>query len=75
MCYVGLEQQGQPVTRFRDNPTGTMRLSADVLQAAHDVQEAHMAAVVRGDAGEDDSQGHALMHNLEARAIQERFVG
>ena len=33
-----------------------------------------MAAVQRGDAAEDDSKGHALMHDPTARAIQERFI-
>ena len=75
IVYVGLEQQGQAVTRFRDNPTGTVRLPADVLQAARDLEEAQKAAVVRGDVGEDDSRGHTLMHDAAARAIQERFVG
>ena len=75
IVYVGLEQQGQPVTRFRDNPTGTVRLQADVLQAARDLEEAQKTAVVRGDVGEDDSRGHTLMHDAAARAIQERFVG
>ena len=75
IVYVGLEQQGQPVTRFRDNPTGTVRLPADVLQAARDFEEAQKAAVMRGDVGEDDSRGHTLMHDAAARAIQERFVG
>ena len=75
IVYVGLELQGQPVTQFRANPTGTFRLPADVLQAARDLEEAQKMAVMRGDFGEDDSRGHTLMHDGAARAIQERFVG
>ena len=32
------------------------------------------AAVLKGDAGDDLSQGHSLMKNSEARAVQERFL-
>jgi hypothetical protein len=33
-----------------------------------------MAAVVEGDAGEDDTHGHALSSNAAMRAVQEQFV-
>lgn len=75
IVYVGLEQKGQPSTSFRDAPMGTVRLAADVLQAGRDYANANMGAVMRGDAAEDDSQGHALAHDPGTRAIQEKFIG
>jgi hypothetical protein len=75
IVYVGLEGQGSATPHFRETPTGNMRLAADILQAGRDLSEAWSSAVQRGDAMEDDSKGHALLHDPAARAIQERFVG
>ncbi len=75
VLWVGIEEKGGASLTFRPAPTGTVRLPADVAQAGADFQTALMAAVQRGDADEDDSAGHALMHDPAARAIQERFVG
>ena len=74
IIYVGLESKDQPVVRFNPAPAGDARLSPDVLQAANAFETAFMAAVQRGDVAEDDSQGHAFVHDPAARAIQERFV-
>jgi len=75
IVYVGLEQKGQPSSPFRNVPTGTVRLADDLLQAGREYGDASMGAVMRGDAAEDDSQGHALTHDPGARAIQEKFIG
>jgi HEAT repeat protein len=52
-----------------------VRLAADIVEAGKALQEAVRAAVQRGDAAEDDSQGHALFHDPASRSVQERFVG
>jgi hypothetical protein len=75
IVYVGLEQKGRPSTSFRDAPTGSVQLAADVLQAGRDYGNANAGAVMRGDATEDDSQGHALSHDPTARAIEQKFIG
>jgi hypothetical protein len=46
-----------------------------MVQSGTEFSAAVMSAIQRGDAGEDDTQGHALSHDPAARAIQERFVG
>ena len=74
ILYVGIEEQGSPVLRFRSAPHGRIRLSDDIVQARDDFNQAALQAILRGDAGEDDSEGHALMHDPAARAIQERFI-
>jgi hypothetical protein len=74
IIYVGVEEQGQAITRFRAPPHGTARLAPDILQADDEFEPALIAAVERGDAGEDRSQGHSLVHDPATRAIQERFV-
>jgi HEAT repeat protein len=51
-----------------------VRLAPGIVQAGNEFWEAFMAAVQRGDAGEDDSQGHALSRDPATRKVQERFV-
>ena len=75
IVYVGIEQKARATMHFRAAPRGNVRLAADVVQAGHELSEAVMAAVQRGDGAENDSQGHALFHDPAARAVQERFVG
>ena len=73
--YVGVERKGDQSFVFLPAPKGSVRLPADVVQAGAAFDDAMTAAVGRGDATEDDSQGHALFHDPAARAVQERFVG
>jgi HEAT repeat protein len=75
ILYVGIEERGSHTVRFRRAPTGTHHLSLDVIEAGDAFERAFTEAVLRGDAEEDDSNGHALMHDPAARAIQERFIG
>jgi hypothetical protein len=74
IVYVGIEERGAPTMRLRAAPVGTARLAADILQSGEEFSTALMQAVQRGDAAEDRSQGHALVHDPATRAIQERFV-
>lgn len=74
IIYVGVEEEGAATLHFRDAPAGTARLPADIVQVGEEFSKALMAAVERGDAAEDDSQGHALCHDPATRAVQERFV-
>jgi hypothetical protein len=75
IIYVGIEERGRTLTRFRAAPTGKVRLPADIVQSGQEFSDALTAALVRGDAAEDDSQGHALFHDPATRAVQERFPG
>jgi hypothetical protein len=74
IVFVGIEEDGAAPLYFRSAPRGTARLPPDVVQAGDQFGKALMAAVERGDAGEDDSQGHSLAHDAAMRAVQERFV-
>lgn len=74
IVYVGIEERGQATLHFHAAPLGGIRLEAEIVQAGKDLSEAGMAAAQRGDASEDDSQGHAFFHDPAARALQERFV-
>jgi hypothetical protein len=74
IVFVGIEEQGAPALRLRPAPEGDVRLPADIDHAGDEFSKALMLAVQRGDAGEDRSKGHSLMHDPAARAVQERFV-
>lgn len=74
MLYVGVREKGSPSLSFRDAPSGTIRLTDEILKLGKEFDEAHQKAVLKGDAAEDVSAGHSLMKNVEARAVQERFV-
>lgn len=74
ILFIGILEEGAPELQFRTAPQGTERLAADVIDAGSRFSDALMAAVQRGDAGEDDSQGHALSHDSATRAVQERFL-
>jgi hypothetical protein len=74
ILYVGIREKGTPALRFRPAPRGSIRLPANMVSAGEALADAFMRAVEKGDAGEDDSQGHALFHNSEARTLQERFI-
>src|SRR5919201_4892103 len=74
IVYVGIQERGAPVLHFRAGPRGAVRLGNDIVQAGDELSRAWMAAVQRGDVTEDDSNGHALMHDPATRAIQERFI-
>jgi hypothetical protein len=45
-----------------------------MIDTSHQFDEALQAAVAKGDAREDDSQGHSLSTNPRLRALQERCV-
>jgi hypothetical protein len=74
IVYVGVEEQGVDALSFRPAPTGSVRLPDDVLEASDEFDTAFTAAIQRGDTAEDDSQGHALMHDPASRAIQLRYI-
>ncbi len=74
IVYVGIVETGASVMKFSSAPLGTVRLAEDVVKAGDAFGEALQAAVMKGDAGEDDSRGHSLSSNAGVRAIQERFI-
>ena len=74
ILFVGVAERSAPAIVFHARPSGSARLPADVVRAGADFLEAMGAAVLRGDVGEDRSQGHALSFDPAVHAIQERFI-
>jgi len=74
LVYVGIEEKGTPAVRFTSPPKGHARLPDEVVRAGAAFDAAFEKAAERGDFQEDQSQGHSLMHDPGARAVQEGFV-
>ena len=74
IVYIGIEEQGAAAITFRPEPTGDARLAADIVGADEELATALSEAVQRGTAVEDDSEGHSLVQDPKARAIQLRFI-
>jgi hypothetical protein len=74
ILYIGIKEKDALSLQFRAAPKGAIRLPETIVQAGDALFDALTKAVQKGDNGEDDSQGHALFNNPEARAIQERFI-
>jgi hypothetical protein len=74
MLYMGIRERGIPALKFHAAPNGTMRLPNEIVKLGKDFSDAHHRAVLKGDAGEDTYEGHSLMKNVEARAVQQKFI-
>jgi hypothetical protein len=70
LVYVGL--RGDTFKRFTLNsvPSGTERLPPEVVELSSRIDSARNAAIDRGDAQEDDSQGYSLSNDPATRALQ-----
>src|SRR5688500_15596206 len=75
IMFVGIEETASAAPRFRPEPDGFIYLPQDILQTGATLDAAREAAVLRGQAGEDQSAGHSLMEDSAGRALQLRFIG
>jgi hypothetical protein len=74
ILYVGIQEKGAASLQFRSAPKGASRLPEAMIQAGEAFSDAVTEGIQKGDAGEDDSQGHALNSFPKIRALQERFI-
>lgn len=74
MLYVGIREKGTPALKFRSAPSGKVSLPDKTVQLGSKFFDALEKAVLKGEAGEDDSAGHSFSKNAEVRAIQEQFI-
>lgn len=74
LIYVGVAEGEDGASPYFEAPSGDVRLADDVAAAYRAFSQAMEAAVRAGDGGEDVSQGHSLVNNPAARAIQEQFL-
>jgi hypothetical protein len=74
LLFVGVQERGAPDIRYLPAPTRALSLPPTVVAAYRRSEAAIEAAVRRGEAGDDLSQGHSLMTDPEARRAQEALV-
>ena len=74
VVYVGIEEEQTSTLQYREEPVGDTELPAEILETARQIETTMIAAIQKGDSGEDRSQGHSLMMNAEARALQQKYV-
>lgn len=72
--FVGIVEEGATPPKFGLPPQRAVRLPEPVLATARQLQDAVQAAVRSGNAEEDRTQGHSLLRDSTARAIQERYL-
>ncbi len=73
--FVGVQERGAESLRFRPVPELEVTLPAEIVDTYQEFEDAIRAAIQQGDAGDDLSQGHSLVSNPRARALQQRFIG
>ena len=74
ILYVGIQETGALRLLFRKPPKSHLALPQGIVKTYRQFENALQEAVLKGDAADDISQGHSLMANPAARALQERFV-
>lgn len=75
ILYVGIEERGVVHFDLHDEPDGDFTLPTEVVDAYREFEEALENAARIGDTADDLTQGHSLLANPAARAIQEKFLG
>lgn len=74
MLYVGIREAGTPPLTYRAAPTGTARLTDDIVAMGLTFDTAWSSAVRRGVTAEDHSHGYALSSDSAVRAVQDQFI-
>jgi len=70
MIYIGLPGASSKPAKYNASPRGTARFPAEALRLDKEIEDAWVAAVLSGNAGEDDSQGFELSAEPKLRAKQ-----
>jgi hypothetical protein len=70
MIFIGLRGETFQPFALNPAPTGTERLPAEIVKLSDRADNAREAAITKGHAGEDYSQGYALTNYPPLRALQ-----
>lgn len=75
IIYVGIDEKKGRLEIDQKFYTGADTLPSGILSTYLAFESLLQEAVLKGEATEDDSNGHSLLLYAPARAIQEKFVG
>lgn len=73
MLFVGIEERGAPHFALHSPPAGEAKLPQEMVDSYNELLRAAEKAARRGSTAEDLTEGHPLMADPDARAIQEHF--
>jgi len=74
VLFIGIEEKGAPHLAFHTPPAGAEVLPEDVVDNYREFVDAVRDAARRGSTAEDLTNGHSLMADPRARALQVRFA-
>ncbi len=72
--YVGIQEAAGPAFSVHSAPDSSIDLPQEIIQTSLEFEAAIQAAVLRGDAADDMSQGHSLFADSAARFQQLHFL-
>jgi hypothetical protein len=74
VIFIGILEKGRPTIAYHDKPTGELALPIDLLKTYQEAERAMIAAFQKGIVQDDHSEGHALIGDEAARAVQRKLV-
>ena len=75
ILFVGVSDEAAPPSPYHKPPTANITLPLELIDAGARFSELIREGIIKGESGEDQSQGHSLMEYAPARAVQEKFAG
>jgi hypothetical protein len=72
MVFIGVSKKALMVNN--NVKTKDIQLPSEITQTYDSMELLLLTAIQSGEAGEDDSQGHALFTNIPLRKLMERFI-
>ena len=75
VLFVGVSDKDAPPNPYNKTPTSNIDLPKELVEASEKFNELMFEGIMKGESGEDRSQGHSLMNYAPAKAIQEKFIG
>jgi len=75
VLFVGVSDKDAPPNPYNKTPTSNIELPKELVEASKKFNELMFEGIMKGESGEDRSQGHSLMNYAPAKAIQEKFIG
>lgn len=75
VLFIGVSDKDVLPNPYNKTPTSKIDLPKELVDASEKFNELMIEGIMKGESGEDRSQGHSLMNYAPAKAIQEKFTG
>jgi len=74
VLYIGVSDKDTTSSIYHKSFTAKISLPKEITETYSKFQEVFVEGIIKGESGEDGSQGHSLMNYAPARTIQEKFI-